>query len=89
MNLELPQAGAINGAIMCGNAPEARLDALDDLWGRTGRPPAASGTGPLEHARWTCAVLWTLAVGHPRVFAARHVPGSSFEPGGNRPLSSL
>ncbi|MBB4084658.1 patatin-like phospholipase family protein [Sphingomonas carotinifaciens] len=61
--------GAVNGALICGNAPEARLDRLRDFW----RPAegAISPTGPGETARRTASVAEAMLWGRGDVFAPR------------------
>lgn len=60
--------GAINGAILCGNAPGDRVARLRDFWGPADAPPAWPG---FETARRTAAVAATLAGGRPGLFAPR------------------
>lgn len=63
-------AGAINGAVICGNAPLDRLAQLRALW----MPSKASrrgGGGSMEDARRSAAALLTLAAGRPGLFAPR------------------
>ncbi|MDF2638727.1 MAG: patatin [Novosphingobium lindaniclasticum] len=63
-------AGAINGAVICGNAPDDRLAQLRALW--TPSPAFRPGRGgSAEDARRSAAALLTLAAGRPGLFAPR------------------
>lgn len=62
-------AGAINAALIAGNAPEDRLDRLRAFW-RPGMAAPDSG-GPIDTWRRTAAVTWTLAAGREGMFAPR------------------
>ena len=60
--------GAINGAIIAGNAPENRVTRLNEYW----RPSAtAAGWAAGEDTRRSAAVAMTLAGGQPHVFAPK------------------
>ena len=60
--------GAINGALIAGNAPENRIAALERVW----QPGASDGiAGPIETWRRTAAVHHVLAQGKPGIFAPR------------------
>lgn len=74
-------AGAINGAIICGNPPEQRLARLADFW----RPAPAGNGGPRntwlpmqETARRTLAASATLATGRSDVFVPNLSPASAW-----------
>ena len=74
-------AGAINGAVICGNPRDERLARLDALW-----TPARSGDGsasvssPLEDTRRTGAAVWTLGAGQSKLFAPRNLFGPWWNP---------
>lgn len=82
-------AGAINGAIICGNPPELRVERLRDLW----RPSLAEGTTNLpamvDEARRASAAMATLAGGAPDLFLPRHMLGPWWNPFGNPEPASL
>jgi NTE family protein len=60
--------GAVNAALIAGNAPEQRLDRLRTFW----RPGVeAVGPGPLDDWRRSAAVAWTLAAGREGMFVPR------------------
>lgn len=73
--------GAINGAIICGNADEDRLARLADYWGLASppvpgvTPPWWSGAG--EDMRRTAAASAYLMFGQPTTFAPR-LPAGAF-----------
>ena len=71
-------AGAVNGAIICGNPPERRLARLQELW-----QPDLPGTvldGAGDKARRTAAVAMALALGRPGLFTPRRLFGPFWEP---------
>jgi len=71
-------AGAINGAVIAGNAPDQRVARLRELW-----QPSDGGefTWPGgETMRRSAAVLATLAAGRPGLFAPPGPLGSWWEP---------
>lgn len=73
-------AGAINGAIICGNRSERRLAHLEEFWQparRIDRPPPASGSQMQETIRRTIAASTTLATGRAGVFAP-HLPFGAY-----------
>ncbi len=81
-------AGAINGAIICGNPAAERRAALEALW----RPAAGDGTTtslPFDEARRAQAAASTLAFGQPGLFTPRTLYGPWFNPFGNPEPSSL
>lgn len=84
-------AGAINGAVICGNRPDQRIARLESLWRTVGsgseRDPRASGV--MEEARRAGAALMTLAAGHPGMFVPRHLFGPWWNPFANPEPSSL
>jgi NTE family protein len=79
--------GAVNGAVLCGNAPERRVAALEAMW----RPGLDAGLShpAADVARRTGAVALTLAVGQPGLFAPRSLWGPWWNPFGNPEPSSL
>ena len=82
--------GAINGVIICGNAPDVALARLREYWrvpGGDTTPGMWGGVG--EDARRTLAACRTLLTGQPQVFLPRHLLGPWWEPFGNREPSSL
>ncbi len=80
--------GAINGAIICGNAPDLALQSLREYW-RVPDSAPGSWSGVAEDARRTLAVQRTLLTGQPQVFVPRRLFGPWWEPFGNREPSSL
>ncbi len=75
--------GAINGAILAGNAPEHRLERLQAFWKRVEReaapeewtdPLALARSGPLRHLRNWSNIMATRTTGTPGLFAPR-LPG--------------
>jgi NTE family protein len=85
-------AGAINGAIICGNPPDRRLMQLEEFW----RPASADAEKPAgfwssmaEEARRTAAANLTLVTGWPGAFSPRRLFGPFWEPYGNSEPSSL
>lgn len=84
-------AGAINGAIICGNPPEQRLSRLGKLW-HVDAARAASPTGIWhvgDDARRTAVAALTLAGGQPDWFVPRALYGPLWNPFGNPEPSSL
>ncbi|MGF7156162.1 patatin-like phospholipase family protein [Novosphingobium gossypii] len=67
-------AGAINGALICGNAPSDRLNRLRTLWA-----PSCDATfvrdpgGVLEDTRRFAAAAMTAFVGQPGIFAPKYL----------------
>ena len=59
-------AGAINGALIAGNAPVDRLDRLRAFWRPSAGPPDSGG--PIDTWRRTSAVAWTMANGRDGLF---------------------
>lgn len=77
-------AGAINGAVICGNPPERRIEKLAALWHTVGRsgvavPPPSHA----ETARRTQVVALTLAAGQMDWFVPRRLYGPWWNPFGN------
>lgn len=83
-------AGAMNGAVICGNPPERRVDALRSLWqpNRGGARGVNSWPTMDEHRR-TLAALTTLLAGKPGVFVPRNLFGPWWNPLGNSEPPSL
>lgn len=83
-------AGAINGALICGNPPDRRLPALTELW-----KPAPDGAGgddsypTTEKYRRTVAAAEVMAGGMPHLFVPRRLFGPWWNPFGNPEPSSL
>lgn len=83
-------AGAINGAVICGNPPAARVEKLSRLWHTAGRagvsvpPPGAA-----ETARRTQVAALTLVAGQTDWFVPRRLYGPWWNPFGNREPSSF
>jgi NTE family protein len=75
--------GAINAAIIAGNAPEDRVDRLRTFWDSVTAPtsywPAAPG-GPLAEWQQRASALTSLLFGQPGFFAPRQ-PHDFFAPG--------
>ena len=65
--------GAINGAIIAGNAPEQRLEKLDAFWAAISRPFAMPTFGGVRVRTWEHDLSFanTLLFGQPGFFAAR------------------
>jgi NTE family protein len=83
--------GAVNGAIICGNPREGRVEALEALWtpARSGEETASGEGSTLDEARRTGAAAWTMASGRPGVFMPRYLYGPWWNPFGNPEPSSL
>jgi NTE family protein len=74
-------AGAINGALIAGNAPEQRIARLTDFWQPTvSRSDLAWWPSTNETLRRTTAVMATLAAGRPGIFGAIGPLGSWWDP---------
>jgi NTE family protein len=76
--------GAINGAIICGNPPERRVERLQQFWSQTssallGRPLAEDETSRRLFNETSAAL--TAAFGVPGFFAPRSPPRFPFWPG--------
>lgn len=73
-------AGAVTGAIICGNAPERRLARLEALW----RPASGLGStlpiGFLEEARRSSSALSSMILGEPDFFVPRSLLGQWWNP---------
>lgn len=82
-------AGAINGALIAGNAPEARVARLREFW----HPESGDAvTAPFDFAeaqRRTGAAALTMAAGRPGLFAPRMLYGPWWNPFGNTEPASL
>lgn len=77
-------AGAVNGALIAGNAREERLERLAAFW----RPDAGASDAarpplwePFETMRRSAAAQWTLLTGRPGVFGPA-LSGMRWPPGG-------
>ena len=80
--------GAINGAIIVGNAPERRVGALRQFWDLVSLEAAPTGwldpwglsdAGPLRSMRNWGNVLTTALIGNPGLFAPRALTGGRGE----------
>jgi NTE family protein len=80
-------AGAINGAIICGNPIERRLSRLDAFW----RPSQGKAAAPaaLEDTRRTMSALWSMSGGHPEMFTIRNPLSRWWDPYGSTQVASL
>ncbi len=75
--------GAINAAIIAGNAPERRVERLREFWNAVAVDPApitsfwfgVPATGPWRRAYNRMSVLETLCFGRPGMFRPRIAPG--------------
>jgi NTE family protein len=84
-------AGAINGAVICGNPPQRRLQRLTALWHTrcAGDPSSVTIPGMGEEARRTGAVALAMATGQPDWFVPRSLYGPFWNPFGNPEPTSL
>ncbi|HUD91053.1 MAG TPA: patatin-like phospholipase family protein [Sphingobium sp.] len=82
-------AGAINGAIICGNPTDQRIPALRSLWKPASDAPQTHAWPLLEKARRTAAAAWTLSTGRLDLFMPRHLLGPWWNPSGSAEPSSL
>jgi NTE family protein len=84
-------AGAINGAIICGNPAERRLERLAALWHTSGASQgSSSGIWELgDEARRTSVAALTLAGGQPDWFFPRALYGPMWNPFKNPEAASL
>jgi NTE family protein len=83
-------AGAINGAVICGNPPERRIEKLSKLWHTAGRADVAvPPPGMAETARRTQVAALTLATGQADWFVPRKLYGPWWNPFGNREPASF
>jgi NTE family protein len=85
-------AGAINGALICGNPGDRRVPRLEEYW--QSRAPDLGEMAGLWSAfadvgRRTAAANLTLATGRPGIFTPRHIFGPLWEPFGNPEPASL
>lgn len=75
--------GAINAALIAGNAPERRVQSLQDFWQRVSSSvPSlawAMAEGPLRYWANDWAAAWCATFGLPAFFQPR--PGAAFWPG--------
>lgn len=82
-------AGAMNGAIICGNAPEDRLSRLREFWGCGEAIGQSRAPSDMETMRRSWAVAMTCLQGQPGLFIPRHLYGPWWNPLGNDEPSSL
>lgn len=84
-------AGAINGAIICGNRIEQRLGRLDALWTPAAGSLLTQTTAfeAMDEVRRSWAAAGTFAAGRPDLFVPRHLLGPWWNPFGNPEPSSL
>lgn len=84
-------AGAINGAIICGNRPEKRLPNLRRMWNVHDDEPVDANalSSALDEKRRTGAALMALMTGRPGLFVPRHIFGPWWNPLGSHEPSSL
>jgi NTE family protein len=75
--------GAINGAIIAGNAPEARLEKLDAFWETISRPSVLPEFGGTRMRRWDHRFSYAMALtlGQPGFFTPRPVDPYFAAPG--------
>jgi NTE family protein len=75
--------GAINGAIIAGNAPEQRLDRLDDFWETVSRPSLLPDFGNTRMRRWEHRFSYAMALtlGQPGFFSPRPIDPYFAAPG--------
>ena len=83
-------AGAVNGAVICGNAPEHRVQKLAALWHTAGKAGVAvQEPNAAEMARRTQVAAMTLATGQADWFVPRKLYGPWWNPFGNHEPASL
>jgi NTE family protein len=82
-------AGAVSGAVICGNAPEDRISRLESLWSPSAEPASNAKPGAIEEMRRTQAVVFSLLMGRPGLFAPRSIYGPWWNPFGNPEPASL
>ena len=83
-------AGAVNAAVICGNAPDRRIEKLAALWHTSGEAGAAvTAPSAAETARRTQVAAMTIATGHPEWFVPRALYGPWWNPFGNPEPSSF
>ncbi len=83
-------SGAINGAIICGNPADRRIERLRTLWGVSENGSVLEAQwGAFDDARRTNAAVGTLAAGHPALFVPRNMLGPWWNPFGNPEPASL
>jgi NTE family protein len=79
-------AGALNAAILAGNPPDRRVEALRRFWSSTAEDPAPwasfwlgplPGAGAWRRARNEAAAWRTLLLGRPGLFRHRLLPGET------------
>jgi NTE family protein len=84
-------AGAVNGAIICGNPAERRVGRLQAFWAVEDAALATEGAerSMFEEARRARAAIATITGGEPRLFVPRHLLGPWWNPFGKAEASSL
>lgn len=83
-------AGAVNGAIICGNAPDQRVARLRQIWGcDEGGGTLTPWSSAFETVRRTMSAATTMLCGHPGFFIPRHLFGPWWNPLGNDEPPSL
>jgi NTE family protein len=75
--------GAINGAIIAGNAPETRLERLEDFWETISRPSLLPEFGSTRMRRWEHGLSYAMALtlGQPGFFTPRPIDPYFAAPG--------
>ncbi|EPR17857.1 patatin [Sphingobium indicum IP26] len=82
-------AGAVNGAVICGNKDSDRVSRLRELWKCSGNAEPIDLPAVVETVRRSWATALTLASGHPGLFVPRHIYGPWWNPLGNDEPASL
>lgn len=82
-------AGAVNGAVICGNKAADRVGRLRELWNCPGGAEPFDLPAMVETVRRSWATALTLAAGHPGLFVPRHIYGPWWNPLGNDEPASL
>lgn len=82
-------AGAINGAIICGNPQERRVERLAAFWRPSGAGEGFALAGMQEDARRTAAAGLTLATGRADTFVPRSLWERWWQPNGPAEAASL
>ncbi len=83
-------AGAINGAVICGNPPERRIAQLNALWSpASGDQAGLAQASQLEEMRRTAAAATTIASGRSDIFVPRNLLGPWWNPFGAAEPASL
>ena len=82
-------AGAVNGAVICGNAPPRRASRLRELWKCDGTTELRHVPEVIDTMRRTWATASTLAWGQPGLFVPRQIFGPWWNPLGSNDPASL